>query len=118
MLLIQQRYNFESNSQRYKSADRPKSWCCLYSKDTISKAIHNQLRYVWISYSVLLIQQRYNFESNSQPLYMNGLSTSRCCLYSKDTISKAIHNNTLNSIIDHLGVAYTAKIQFRKQFTT
>ena len=118
MLLIQQRYNFESNSQQVPSSPPHSRWCCLYSKDTISKAIHNlcyilhllicgvaytakiQFRKQFTTYfavsmflvAVLLIQQRYNFESNSQ-----------------------LPNATF---LMYIGVAYTAKIQFRKQFTT
>ena len=119
-------------------------WCCLYSKDTISKAIHNisprlTKASVGVAYTakiqfrkqfttlpcevhkytlVLLIQQRYNFESNSQQSVIKRKFTFRCCLYSKDTISKAIHNLLLINLVLRQGVAYTAKIQFRKQFTT
>ena len=46
------------------------------------------------------------------------MQRSWCCLYSKDTISKAIHNRRFILTSDLIGVAYTAKIQFRKQFTT
>ena len=143
-MLIQQRYNFESNSQQGQIAKERFRWCCLYSKDTISKAIHNLICMVlkftngvaytakiqfrkqfttlikmqsqWIK--VLLIQQRYNFESNSQQKAVTGRTLSGCCLYSKDTISKAIHNEAILINKLTLGVAYTAKIQFRKQFTT
>ncbi len=119
LLLIKQRYNFESNSQRWKERTCRKSSCCLSSKDTISKAIHNsQLRASmaydvvayqakiqfrkqfttnWLTFvgigTLLLIKQRYNFESNSQQ-DITGFNTGKsCCLSSKDTISKAIHNN-------------------------
>ena len=96
MLLICQRYNFESNSQRNKrevSLDRS---CYWYVKDTILKAIHNsssvsigKLLVVtdmskiqfWKQFTttrtienrselLLLICQRYNFESNSQLIYI------------------------------------------------
>ena len=92
VLLIQQRYNFESNSQQLENAAQESMRCCLYSKDTISKAIHNRRISEKRFYEVLLIQQRYNFESNSQPVSLRTFALRWCCLYSKDTISKAIHN--------------------------
>ena len=92
--------------------------CCLSSKDTISKAIHNFFNVLNITVLVvayqakiqfrkqfttiinllllhwwlLLIKQRYNFESNSQ--------------------------QSMQDIVFVIVVAYQAKIQFRKQFTT
>ncbi len=92
--------------------------CCLSSKDTISKAIHN-VTFLSMRFSVLLlIKQRYNFESNSQQQILHTQQILRCCLSSKDTISKAIHNKGFFFNHSNKVVAYQAKIQFRKQFTT
>ena len=118
LLLIKQRYNFESNSQQTPQTIKNQKSCCLSSKDTISKAIHNLMllislchqvvayqakiqfrkQFTTLSYviavcaALLLIKQRYNFESNSQPLPEDRYYSQCCCLSSKDTISKAIHN--------------------------
>ena len=67
---------------------------------------------------LLLIKQRYNFESNSQRKGCGCFINGSCCLSSKDTISKAIHNILPPRPVDDVVVAYQAKIQFRKQFTT
>ena len=41
------------------------------------------------------ICQRYNFESNLQPTRKCGIDKTRCIRYVKDTILKAIYNNTV-----------------------
>ena len=118
VLLIQQRYNFESNSQPPINCEPAPIRCCLYSKDTISKAIHNsQIRLKCYQNGVAYtakIQFRKQFTTDP----VSVAKVMRCCLYSKDTISKAIHNHVKTVSTRENGVAYTAKIQFRKQFTT
>ena len=119
--------------------------CCYwYVKDTILKAIHNRLNlntvpvcvvtdmskiqfwkqfttnfaYILIAFMLLLICQRYNFESNSQP-HPIGTYFIRCCYwYVKDTILKAIHNIPSTHLSSLSVVTDMSKIQFWKQFTT
>ncbi len=61
---------------------------------------------------LLLIKQRYNFESNSQLKTLATETKNSCCLSSKDTILKAIHNQNGMLAGDDKVVAYQAKIQF------
>ena len=118
LLLIQQRYNFESNSQLTVIVSELIIGCCLYSKDTISRAIHNYTVYGTKQLSVVAytakIQFREQFTTNERTIRQ----LICCCLYSKDTISRAIHNSMPDWTNFNGVVAYTAKIQFREQFTT
>ena len=92
--------------------------CYWYVKDTILKAIHNLV--IWQSKKqlLLLICQRYNFESNSQQERTNTDKSYCCYWYVKDTILKAIHNSVRACLITLLVVTDMSKIQFWKQFTT
>ena len=119
LLLILQRYYFESESQPSSDSQRWRTCCCLSYKDTILKANHsiekssnNRSSAVayptkilfwkritatnsisFLSKKLLLILQRYYFESESQhnlPELSTGFS---CCLSYKDTILKANHSS-------------------------
>ena len=118
--------------------------CYWYVKDTILKAIHNHSKIVlhlvmvvtdmskiqfWKQFTtvgfvfvfrlwLLLICQRYNFESNSQQIYLALLTNSCCYWYVKDTILKAIHNFEHIYLKFETVVTDMSKIQFWKQFTT
>ena len=143
LFLICQRYNFESNSQRAIESLNKIASCFWYVKDTILKAIHNKScifalkveavsdmskiqfwkQFTTLSYEnkftckLFLICQRYNFESNSQRGGSGCPPPVGCFWYVKDTILKAIHNNSLQN--EDLGGAVSdmSKIQFWKQFT-
>ena len=144
MLLILQRYYFESESQPAKAIRVATLWCCLSYKDTILKANHNIIPEIigsstdvayptkilfWKrittrstmatpSAEMLLILQRYYFESESQPLTKYTLQSSGCCLSYKDTILKANHNYFSALAIWDEDVAYPTKILFWKRITT
>ena len=64
------------------------------------------------------IFQRYNFESNSQRMGLQGCVANRCFRYFKDTILKAIHNCSCAGWGGAPDVSDISKIQFWKQFTT
>ena len=107
-----QRYNFESNSQRNMITTAVTTSCCYWCKDTILKAIHNSSgklikvsrllllmqRYNfesnsqhgedsdYINEKLLLLMQRYNFESNSQLCHQKDWVLPGCCYWCKDTI--------------------------------
>ena len=121
LLLILQRYYFESESQPTFFLALAVFSCCLSYKDTILKANHSQpLIYIvariavayptkilfwkritaelqrnWLRTVLLLILQRYYFESESQPATKLLLSEKGCCLSYKDTILKANHSNPI-----------------------
>ena len=141
---VLQRYNFESNLQRNVTRHIFYIHCIQYYKDTILKAIYNgyidrgqdmttvfsitkiqfwkQFTTVWqhwlrlmVLYSVL---QRYNFESNLQPMTGRVEIANYCIQYYKDTILKAIYNHAGNLLRFLKTVFSITKIQFWKQFTT
>ena len=119
LLLILQRYYFESESQQRSIINGKCHCCCLSYKDTILKANHSATFNSIFSQSavayptkilfwkritanvisnqeiimLLLILQRYYFESESQLVYWIGFREDGCCLSYKDTILKANHSS-------------------------
>ena len=67
LLLIPQRYDFSSKSQLNEAGKLKALSCCWYHKGTIFQANHNLNRQLQISNLLLLIPQRYDFSSKSQP---------------------------------------------------
>ena len=143
LLLILQRYYFESESQLRIMQVSSFCRCCLSYKDTILKANHSRTkrghefwhavayptkilfwkritayqRIITCFQVLLLILQRYYFESESQ---LNGVirsSTIRCCLSYKDTILKANHSISACILEILKAVAYPTKILFWKRIT-
>ena len=118
LLLILQRYYFESESQLMYISGHRDYCCCLSYKDTILKANHSRFYrsptappavayptkiLFWKRITakasgerkkirLLLILQRYYFESESQQKTVLGRNNERCCLSYKDTILKANHS--------------------------
>ena len=122
LLLIPQRYEFSSKSQLSANVDKPASSCCWYHKGTNFQANHNPLCLFVISSLLLLIPQRYEFSSKSQPylqMYLlNGVvvDTTKvrifkqittnitfyfviacCCWYHKGTNFQANHNVSIKN---------------------
>ena len=95
MLIILQRYNFWSNSQRETKKWNKVQRCWLYCKDTTFEAIHNSSMLSIFLFLMLIILQRYNFWSNSQLLPVNIRHPLGCWLYCKDTTFEAIHKSFL-----------------------
>ena len=115
---VWQRYNFESNLQRFLNLNLISLRCIQYDKDTILKAIYNTKSRKWLSVSAVFsmtkiqfwkqfttrprkwlhcnglysVWQRYNFESNLQLLDAVNRKIQSCIQYDKDTILKAIYN--------------------------
>ena len=92
LLLLMQRYNFESNSQR-----QPSVWLQVFVVATDAKIQFWKQFTTWFVfickiYLLLLLMQRYNFESNSQLSKCRYFGGQSCCYWCKDTILKAIHN--------------------------
>ena len=117
LLLILQRYYFESESQLWRRGSRNQESCCLSYKDTILKANHSSVSLQSSFLLLLLILQRYYFESESQLLRPLLLSLPGCCLSYKDTILKANHSAPGSPLPASLAVAYPTKILFWKRIT-
>ena len=91
--------------------------CCLSYKDTILKANHSTTKWVVRASWLLLILQRYYFESESQLVNRLNAQELRCCLSYKDTILKANHSLFDNNAEVVRAVAYPTKILFWKRIT-
>ena len=118
LLLIPQRYEFSSKSQLGPALATAAVSCCWYHKGTNFQANHNCAIYPNSGYCVvadttkvrifkqittevpkyisqqrlLLIPQRYEFSSKSQPLTWISLLVTCCCWYHKGTNFQANHN--------------------------
>ena len=144
LLLIPQRYEFSSKSQLRWRQIACGCGCCWYHKGTNFQANHNNIgeipnsvcvvadttkvrifkqitTYKWVmmwGLSLLLIPQRYEFSSKSQPMQDAGLSTAGCCWYHKGTNFQANHNSNLLVCHSIPVVADTTKVRIFKQITT
>ena len=118
LLLIPQRYEFSSKSQHDNEVGRKFICCCWYHKGTNFQANHNSSKlmllnqrvvadttkvrifkqittssYRWIAQAaLLLIPQRYEFSSKSQPNLGGSGQPLGCCWYHKGTNFQANHN--------------------------
>ena len=92
--------------------------CIQYDKDTILKAIYNEVRYIMLKRVLYSVWQRYNFESNLQHEANRRVIDYGCIQYDKDTILKAIYNIIYSPKRTLRAVFSMTKIQFWKQFTT
>ena len=113
-----QRYKFESNSQPARRRGHAWSGCIIRYKDTNLKAIHNSYCSWHFNHKLYYPIQRYKFESNSQPSFVDIVPSSGCIIRYKDTNLKAIHNKGLALIAALKVVLSDTKIQIWKQFTT
>ena len=112
LLLILQRYYFESESQLLTYICRLIFSCCLSYKDTILKANHSINYLILFIKTLLLILQRYYFESESQRDLKDDVREISCCLSYKDTILKANHSKGKKVLLFDDAVAYPTKILF------
>ena len=112
LLLILQRYYFESESQQILKSNSTPWSCCLSYKDTILKANHSNGQLYLAIKLLLLILQRYYFESESQLTPYDFPLNKSCCLSYKDTILKANHSVIVTLPVQFFAVAYPTKILF------
>ena len=68
LLLIPQRYEFSSKSQLRLTLTSTPLRCCWYHKGTNFQANHNTNTLLHVKLMLLLIPQRYEFSSKSQPI--------------------------------------------------
>ena len=144
LLLIPQRYEFSSKSQPYLRQVTHGVSCCWYHKGTNFQANHNltkllvlmvvvvadttkvrifkqittKLKQELDNLQLLLIPQRYEFSSKSQPCLATNSATARCCWYHKGTNFQANHNGFNLLAIYFKVVADTTKVRIFKQITT
>ena len=144
LLLIPQRYEFSSKSQRVTTQYSTCYGCCWYHKGTNFQANHNRVDVsYYLDYVVadttkvrifkqittliyfgtsttwlLLIPQRYEFSSKSQLLLHRCQQTWSCCWYHKGTNFQANHNQTRQFTTNAQVVADTTKVRIFKQITT
>ena len=144
LLLIPQRCEFSSKSQLRRYWDRIRISCCWYHKGTNFQANHNSSQprrkdrlvvadttkvriFKQITTSIqcfvsavqlLLIPQRYEFSSKSQPYNDFLPALESCCWYHKGTNFQANHNRWLYILLMVIVVADTTKVRIFKQITT
>ena len=92
LLLLPQRYEFSSKSQRVSELCNLRFGCCCYRKGTNFQANHNMDGYNPLKLLLLLLPQRYEFSSKSQLLLDSLYFLSCCCCYRKGTNFQANHN--------------------------
>ena len=117
LLLILQRYYFESESQLWRRGSRNQESCCLSYKDTILKANHSMIISLFhtilaVAYPTkILFWKRITAVTRRSPVQVC------CCLSYKDTILKANHStfHWLKKL--RAAVAYPTKILFWKRIT-
>ena len=68
--------------------------CCWYHKGTNFQANHNTKVKRMYYIMLLLIPQRYEFSSKSQPYFTAAVASAGCCWYHKGTNFQANHNST------------------------
>ena len=118
LLLIPQRYEFSSKSQHKEQKDI--LYCVV--ADTTKVRIFKQITTKTINsrqvIKLLLIPQRYEFSSKSQPLRLCIVTLHCCCWYHKGTNFQANHNEYLKVHFGQDVVADTTKVRIFKQITT
>ena len=92
LLLLPQRYEFSSKSQHTAAVSRGLSVVVATAKVRIFKQITTQTSCMLYPNSLLLLPQRYEFSSKSQPVRRRTGPLSRCCCYRKGTNFQANHN--------------------------
>ena len=118
LLLIPQRYEFSSKSQPNFDTLAKVLRCCWYHKGTNFQANHNTAKVIGVMSLLLLIPQRYEFSSKSQPPHSMHLYLDSCCWYHKGTNFQANHNCIWCTRIRSVVVADTTKVRIFKQITT
>ena len=144
LLLILQRYEFSSKSQRLSPEVSVKWCCCWYYKGTNFQANHNRCtngsliltvvadttkvrifkqittakQLSWQLCKLLLILQRYEFSSKSQHVVLVYVFAFGCCWYYKGTNFQANHNKNKTTKHHWIVVADTTKVRIFKQITT
>ena len=118
LLLIPQRYEFSSKSQRVRLNARGRRVVADTTKVRIFKQITTISKNEKELKELLLIPQRYEFSSKSQRLLPWCRKLKRCCWYHKGTNFQANHNRRITLKKKLIVVADTTKVRIFKQITT
>ena len=118
LLLIPQRYEFSSKSQPANGTSANVLCCCWYHKGTNFQANHNSCIQSIFNKGLLLISQRYEFSSKSQPPIAIAPKSVSCCWYHKGTNFQANHNSMEKQLKGSTVVVDTTKVRIFKQITT
>ena len=118
LLLIPQRYEFSSKSQRQLVRNAVMPVVVDTTKVRIFKQITTKSWWKWSTSWLLLIPQRYEFSSKSQHITSDVKMDVRCCWYHKGTNFQANHNCGQRLAIIMSVVVDTTKVRIFKQITT
>ena len=118
LLLIPQRYEFSSKSQHGETQSIYLRVVADTTKVRIFKQITTGMSAIYANSSLLLIPQRYEFSSKSQPLMSISQLVTCCCWYHKGTNFQANHNYLDRLLVEQGVVADTTKVRIFKQITT
>ena len=118
LLLLPQRYEFSSKSQRDDTLTRLMSVVVATTKVRIFKQITTKANNIIFRYMLLLLPQRYEFSSKSQQILVILLLMVSCCCYHKGTNFQANHNKFLKAVVIVPVVVATTKVRIFKQITT
>ena len=92
LLLLPQRYEFSSKSQHHGRQACDLCVVVATAKVRIFKQITTLTLLDFSDTMLLLLPQRYEFSSKSQPLFLRLIFFSCCCCYRKGTNFQANHN--------------------------
>ena len=118
LLLIPQRYEFSSKSQRQLVRNAVMPVVVDTTKVRIFKQITTKSWWKWSTSWLLLIPQRYEFSSKSQHITSDVKMDVRCCWYHKGTNFQANHNSSTEKCFPSCVVVDTTKVRIFKQITT
>ena len=118
LLLIPQRYEFSSKSQRITFFSINEASCCWYHKGTNFQANHNHLLYSVFSCAVVADTTKVRIFKQITTCFDLEHYELSCCWYHKGTNFQANHNNGKSNWKDVIVVADTTKVRIFKQITT
>ena len=118
LLLIPQRYEFSSKSQRFFVKFLYISSCCWYHKGTNFQANHNQRIINPLIENVVADTTKVRIFKQITTQFGTYLFINSCCWYHKGTNFQANHNMLLLKASSCTVVADTTKVRIFKQITT
>ena len=118
LLLLPQRQEFSSKSQQLSCSPLSSARCCCYHKGRNFQANHNKLFNEKSKDALLLLPQRQEFSSKSQPQFSDFNSILSCCCYHKGRNFQANHNLRVDPLGLCIVVVATTKVGIFKQITT
>ena len=118
LLLLPQRQEFSSKSQRQKKDYGSRFGCCCYHKGRNFQANHNSCNAFFFAASLLLLPQRQEFSSKSQRARPDLQGSPGCCCYHKGRNFQANHNQYIVGYYVSVVVVATTKVGIFKQITT